>query len=275
MNKLKLFKGRITIYIVLVLGVVALMYALQKCSSPIPHTNHYQRAGGDTINVAIEISPMSMSLSTDTIGGFYYDLLNLISKKNNVKFKYHEFVPLNFALSGLESRTFDIVVADVPATKELKEKYLITEPIYIDHQVLVQRKDTITGNVNITSHHQLASDSIWVIAGSPFVDRISNLTAELGCDTIFIFESVEYSSEQLIILTALGEVKQSVVNANIAKSMLKDYPQLDINTKISFNQFQVWLIKQNNHELCDKFNKWILEIKDTDEYKQLLAKYIR
>ncbi len=275
MNYLKLFRGHMTLYLIFVLCVVALMYSLQKCSSSIPKTNYYQRAGDDTINVAIEISPMSMSLSSDTIGGFYYDLLNLISKKNNVKFKYHEFVPLNFALIGLNSGKFDIVVADIPATKELKENYLITEPIYIDHQVLVQRKNNLTGSVNITEHHQLASDSIWIVAGSPFVDRISNLTAELGCDTIFVFELAEYSSEQLIILTALGEIKQSVVNANIAKAMLKSYPQLDINTKISFNQFQVWLINQNNYTLCNKFNKWILEIKDTDEYEQLMNKYLR
>lgn len=273
MKNLKLLKGRITIYIVLVLCVGALMYSLQKCSSSIPKNNYYQRAGGDTINVAIEISPMSMALSSDTIGGLYYELLNLIATRNNVKFKFHEFVPLNFAFSGLDNGNFDIVVADIPATKELKEKYLLTEPIYIDHQVLVQRKDTISGCVNITAHHQLALDSVWVVSGSPFVNRISNLTKELGCDTIFIIETKKYSSEQLIILTALGDIKQAVVNYNLAQSMVCDYPQLDINTNISFNQFQVWVINRNNSELCNRFNKWISEIKTTSEYRELLKKY--
>ena len=250
------------------------MFLLKKCSSPIDKNTHYERAGGDTINVAIEISPLSMSLSTDSIEGFYYDILNLISNKYNVNFKFHEFVPLSFAFKGLDNGNFDIVVADIPATSELKKKYLLTEPIYIDHQILVQRKDKTSGKGSITYYSQLASDSIWVVAGSPFIDRISNLSDEMGCDKIFIVESPDYSSEQLIILTALGEIKQAVVNANIAKSMIKDYPQLDINTKISFNQFQIWALDRNNNELCNKFNHWIREVKKLPEYDELCNKYL-
>ncbi len=275
MKRFALYKGELSIYLILVICIVALMLSLKKCSNPLDNEVYYERAGGDTINVAIEISPLSMSLSTDSIGGFYYDILNLISNKYNVNFKYHEFVPLSFAFNGLESGNFDIVVADIPATSELKEKYLLTEPLYIDHQILVQRKDKKTGKGNITDYTQLTSDSIWVVAGSPYINRIRNLSDELGCDEIYIIESPNFSSEQLIILTALGEVKQSVVNANIAKSMIKDYPQLDINTKISFNQFQVWALKHSNVKLCDKFNHWIKEVKKLPEYDDLCKRYLK
>ena len=275
MKRFALYKGKLSIYLILVICIVALMLSLKKCSNPLDKEIYYERAGGDTINVAIEISPLSMSLSTDSIGGFYYDILNLISNKHNVNFKFHEFVPLSFAFNGLESGNFDIVVADIPATTELKEKYLLTEPLYIDHQILVQRKDKKTGKGNITDYTQLTSDSIWVVAGSPYINRIRNLSDELGCDEIYIIESPNFSSEQLIILTALGEVKQSVVNANIAKSMIKDYPQLDINTNISFNQFQVWALDRNNNELCNKFNHWIREVKKLPEYDDLCKRYLK
>ena len=59
------------------------MFLLKKCSSPNDKNTHYERAGGDTINVAIEISPLSMSLSTDTIEGFYYNILNSFNKEKN------------------------------------------------------------------------------------------------------------------------------------------------------------------------------------------------
>ncbi len=275
MKRVSLYKGRLSIYLILTICVVVLMLSLKKCSNPHNKEIYYERAGGDTINVAIEISPLSMSLSTDSIGGFYYDILNLISNKYDINFKFHEFVPLNFALNGLEIGNFDIVVADIPATSELKERYLLTEPLYIDHQVLVQRKNKQTGEGNITNYTQLASDSVWVVAGSPFINRIANLSDELGCDEIFIIESPNYSSEQLIMLTAFGEVKQAVVNANIAKSMIKDYPQLDINTKISFNQFQVWALKHNNDDLCNKFNHWIREVKKLPEYNNLCKRYLK
>ena len=90
---------------------------------------------------------------------------------------------------------------------------------------------------------------------------------------VFIIESPEYSSEQLVILVALGEIKQAVVNAAVAKSIIKDYPQLDINTKISFNQFQVWALNRNNHELEEKINRWIIEVKKTEEYLKLVEIY--
>ena len=274
MKKLIIYKGRLSLYIILILCVGTLMFALQKCStSSIKKTTPYMRAGGDTINVAIEISPVSLSMSSDTIGGLYYDILNLIAKKYNVKFKFHKFVPLKFALESLENGLFDLVVANIPSTSELKEKFSLTEPIYIDHQVLVQNKNNVSGIVGITNHYQLASDSVWVIAGSPFIERISNLKDELGCDTIYIIESPEYSSEQLVILVALGEIKQAVVNAAVAKSIIKDYPQLDINTKISFNQFQVWALNRNNHELEEKINRWIIEVKKTEEYLKLVEIY--
>ena len=252
------------------------MFTLKKCSTTLPQKQEfYKRAGGDTINVAIEISPLSLSLADDTLSGFYYEILKLIEEKKNVAFKLHQFVPLSFALDGLDSRLFDIVVADIPATSNLKEKYLLTQSLYVDHQLLVQHINESTGKVDIEDYNQLASDTVWVVKNSPFIDRITNLTEELGCDTIYVMESEEYSSEQLVILTALGEIKRAVVNANVAKKMARDYPQLDINTKISFNQFQVWVLKQDNQSLCNRINEWITEIKSSKEYELILQKYIQ
>ena len=57
--------------------------------------------------------------------------------------------------------------------------------------------------------------------------------------------------------------------------MTEDYPQLDINTKISFNQFQVWVLRKDNENLCSRFNNWINSIKETEEFKQLESKYIK
>lgn len=276
MQQIKIKKGNILTYIIILLCAIAIMFTLKKCSTTLPQKQElYKRAGGDTINVAIEISPLSLSMADDTISGFYYEILKLIETKKNVPFKLHQFVPLSFALDGLNTGLFDIVVADIPATSNLKEKYLLTQSLYVDHQLLVQQKDKSTGKVDIEDYNQLASDTVWVVKDSPFIDRITNLKEELGCDTIYVIESEDYSSEQLVILTALGEIKRAVVNASVAKEMASDYPQLDINTKISFNQFQVWILKQDNQALCNRFNDWITEIKSSKEYESLLQKYMQ
>ena len=53
MNKRKLYKGHITIYIVLILAVIVVMFMLRQCSTKLHQNNEYKRAGGDTINIAI------------------------------------------------------------------------------------------------------------------------------------------------------------------------------------------------------------------------------
>ena len=276
MQQKKIKKGNVLMYIIILLCAIALMFILKKCSTTLPSKQeYYTRAGGDTINVAIEISPLSLSMADDTLSGFYYEILKLIEEQNNIAFKFHQFVPLSFALDGLNTGLFDIVVADIPATSNLKEKYLLTQSLYVDHQLLVQHIDETTGKVDIEDYNQLELDTVWVVKDSPFIDRITNLTEELGCDTIYVMESEEYSSEQLVILTALGEIKRAVVNANVAMRMAKDYPQLDVNTKISFNQFQVWALNRDNQSLCDRFNGWISDIKSSKEYESILLKYIQ
>ena len=92
MKKAKLYKGHLLLYIILVFSTLGAMIMVKNCTPKQHITNNYIRAEDDTINVAIEISPLSFSMATDTIGGFYYDLLRLISRKFDVKFKYHKFV---------------------------------------------------------------------------------------------------------------------------------------------------------------------------------------
>ena len=274
MKKLKPYKGHLGLYALLTIAIIVAMLFLRNCNSNTASTyNIYHRAEGDTINVAIEISPISYSLSTDTVGGFYYDLLCLISKKHGIKFKFHKFVPLNIAIEGLNNNFFDIVVADIPSTSDLKDRFLLTEPIYIDRQVLVQQKKDNQNIKLVQEHQKLSFDSVWVVANSPSVERIRNLSQEIGCDTIFVIQDESYSSEQLVMLTAIGEIKQAVVSEKIALSMLKDYPQLDINTKISFNQFQSWLLNKENTALCNQINTLILNTKNTPEYEQLYQRY--
>ena len=60
MKSFALYKGKLSIYLILVICIVALMLSLKKCSNPLDKEIYYERAGGDTINVAIEISPLSI-----------------------------------------------------------------------------------------------------------------------------------------------------------------------------------------------------------------------
>ncbi len=84
-----------------------------------------------------------------------------------------------------------------------------------------------------------------------------------------------YGPEQLFLMTALGEIKQAVINERVAEAMAKDYPDVDISTDISFTQFQSWIVSNKRPEMRDSIDKWIKEIKLTPEYKELEKRYLK
>lgn len=255
MTPLQPIKGKLPLYGLLLVLAIAMMGMIKYCS----HNDHAalpQKAAGDTIDVAIEISPIALSTRADTLGGFYYDLMRYIAGKENVAVKFTPFSQIESALDALEAGRYDMVIADLPITTAMREKFLFTDPIALDREVLVQLKDSLTGKPKALTQNDLRGDTVWIPAGSPFRDRLINLSHEIG-DTIYIEEDSHYASEQLVMLVALGDLPRAVVNEQIARSLAKRYPKLDISLNISFTQFQSWAINKNRLELLDSLNIWL------------------
>lgn len=271
LNKLQ-HKGHAWIMLIGLLLVMALMYSLRRCRYA-GESERLHPSGGDTIDVAIEYSPMSLYRYDDTLGGFNYDMIRLLAEKHGFTVKFHPVVKLAKSLEHIEDKTYDILVADIPLTAEFKDRYDFLEPVLLDRQVLVQMKDS-TGQPQIKNRLDLAGDTVWVVEGSSIVGRINNLAHEIG-DTIYINYEPEYGAEQLFIMTATGEIKQAVINERIAKSLSADYPDADISTNISFTQFQSWIAGKKRPEFTDSLNRWIIEFKGTPEYRNLEKRYLR
>lgn len=257
-QKLQPRKGSVSLYLLLLAAAIGVMVMLKECSVKTLPPRIDKTATGDTLNVAIEISPVGVTMSGDTLSGVYYDLVRRMCTANNRQVVFHPFTRLETALEGLETGRYQLVVSDIPATAEMKERYLFVRPVGIDRQVLVQRRDS-SGNIDIHNQFDLAKRQVTVPAGSPFISRLHNLSREIG-DTIYITEDPEYSSEQLIVLTALGEVHNVVVNAGVATPYLKEYPQLDASIEISFNQFQGWALAKRDSTLRDTINTWLSKL---------------
>lgn len=272
---LKGFTGkRISLYVALLLGVMVLMLSLRTCS--VPRSVAYsgdRKSGGDTIDVAIEYSPMSVYTYGDTLGGFNFDLMNHVAAQAGYAVKYHPVVSLEKSVAGLEDGMYDILIADVPMTLDFQDRFVYSDPVYLDKQVLVQRKDSL-GRVEIVSQLDLAQREVWVVANSPVVSRLKNLSAEIG-DTIYVKQDNHYGAEQLLIMTAVGDIPRAVVNEKSARAIADDYPDVDISTAISFTQFQSWIMRKDNVELADSINAVLKRIKQTGFYKALESKYLQ
>ena len=267
------FKSRLLLYLSLLIAVIGIMFALKKCSYTSV-TQIQSHSGGDTIDVAIEYSPLSIYTYNDTLGGFNYDLLRMLATKHNLKLKFHPVVTFKDALQGIDDGRYDILAASLPVTSENKDKYLFSQPVYLDRQVLVQLKDSVTGECWVKNQLDLAGDTVWVVESSPIASRVSNLAREIG-DTIYTMYEPLYGAEQLFLMTATGEIKYAIINERIAKELAVDYPNVDISTNISFTQFQSWILNKNNNQLSDSINSWLTKAKESSEYKQLEQRYLK
>ncbi len=267
-------KWQLGLYVVLLVAVITAMISLRTCDGEkvnvASHARSDNASGGDTIDVAIEYSPLSCYAYGDTLGGFNYDFLQLLADSCNVAIKYHPIVSLKVALDGLKNGIYDVMAAQFPVTRENKEKYLFTQALYLDKQVLVQRR--VNGEP-VKTQLDLAGDTVNIVKGSPMRDRIMSLAREIG-DTIYVVSDSVYGPEQLFLMVATGDIKFAVINESIARKMAVSHPNVDISTAISFSQFQSLTLNKDNKELCDSLNKWIAKVKKMPQYRELYKKYM-
>ncbi|MCM1522274.1 MAG: transporter substrate-binding domain-containing protein [Muribaculaceae bacterium] len=225
----------------------------------------YERAGGDTISVAIAYSPMSLYRYGDSITGFNYEMMRAMAAEYGDNVKFFPVSSVDEALAMLREGRFDVVMADIPKFASGREHYLFTVPVYTDKQVLVGR-DTISSTLD------LAGKEVWVAAGSPAVTRLENLSREIG-DSIDIHVSTDYSAEQLVILTAKGEIPRAVVNQEVARRLSEIYPDIRISDNISFSQFQSWILDRRSKVLLDTLDNQIGRFMQTPVYRSLTEKW--
>lgn len=230
------------------------------------HGYSFVGAGGDSIVVGIHYSPMSLYRYGDSLGGLNYEIASEIGRIYGCKFKFYPVASSTEALDRLEHGTYDIVIADIPMTASLRERFLFTVPIYTDNLVAVSRDTTLTSPL------ALAGQTVWAVEGSPAVERLDNLAREIG-DTIHVQATSDYTAEQLVLKVAKGDIPLAVVNEDVARQIAADYPALHISTQISLSQFQSWIVGKDSRVLLDSLDSRIERFKLTDAYRTLLLKY--
>lgn len=274
MRQLKHLSGKLPVYVALLILSLSAMWFVKSCShsSSAVVASAVDRPGGDTLAIAIEMSPLTYAFSGDTVVGLDYELASDICRIHHRPVVFFPFSPLNYAFDGLRSGRFDVVIANIPATSDLRTEFATTKPIFTDHAVLVQ-KSTADTAVMVTATHQLAGDTVWIAHGSPLRTRLENLAREMG-DTIHIASRPEYTAEVLCILVEKGELRKAVVTNSMARRMKADYPDLDISLPVGFSQFQTWIVRPTDTELLDQLNSWLDDYSKTAAYRRLLNKYL-
>ena len=220
-----------------------------------------------------EYNAFSFHAQEDTVSGFHYELIQAFAKSKNLEVDIIPEMSLEKRIQGVENGEYDILANNVLKTSNRKDSIQYTHPIFLSKEVLVQRKPKDENDSSyIHSLLDLGSKTLHLVKNSSSIYRIQNVIFEIG-DTIFIKEVEKYGTEQLIAMIANGEIDYTVCDESIAQAVIKNFPQIDIETAVSFTQFYSWGVKKNNTELLDTLNAWIDDFTQTPAFEKLVKKY--
>jgi membrane-bound lytic murein transglycosylase F len=215
--------------------------------------------------------------------GFEYEVLKMFAEDLGVELEIKIAKDENKLIEMLNSNQGDLIAYGYTITEDRKKLIDFSVPLYLSHQVLVQRKPTNWRRMKlhniqeqiITSPVQLLNDTVSVKKNSSYAQRLLNLSNELGgrihIDTI----PGDMTTDEIFKQVAEGKIKYSIVDQNVASIYASDYPILDISTKMSFSQRIAWGLRKNSNQLRDTLNQWLKEAKKSVEYRVVYNKYFK
>lgn len=261
--------------ILLVLVVVTMMnlwpYRQQK--QPLTPRDYPEISEEGVLRVVTEYNPTDYFVDGDTILGFQYELCQAIARVSGLEVQMQLEMTLDKSFDLLNRQAVDVIARNIPITTEIKEHYLFTEPIILNRQVLVQRTAKANQGIQpIRNQLHLGKKTLYLPKNSPALLRLRNLEHEIG-DTIYVHEDELYSDEQLIIQVAKGDIDFAVCNQQNAEQLLNQYPEIDIQTDISFTQLESWVMRNDSPLLRDSLNCWLEHLKADGTYKKIYNQY--
>lgn len=271
---MKISKANILKYVAMGIIAACITTFFLKKEKKHGHPRDYAEIATEKIiRAATEYNSISFYVDGDTLSGFHYELIEAFARDHGWEAAITPEMSFDKRLEGLADGVFDVIAYGILATSELKDSLLLTTPIVLNKQILVQRKATSpTDSIFVKSQLDLAGKTLHVVKGSPSILRIHNLGNEIG-DTIYIKEIDKYGSEQLIALVAHGDIDYAVCDESIARIVSDSFPQIDINTDISFTQFYSWGVSKQSPVLLDSLNSWLQSFCNSKEFQSIYRKY--
>lgn len=273
---MKLSASKLIKYVVI--GVTAVLLAtlwsrINNKKEVDSHPRDYEEIiASGLLHAVTEYNAISFYADEDTVSGFNYDLIEAFARDKGLTVEVTPEMSHEKRLQGLSNGTYDIIAYDIPTTSELKDSILLTVPIVLSKQVLIQRKAEHDSTTFIKSQLDLAHKTLHVVKGSPAIMRIRNLGNEIA-DTIYTREIEKYSSEQLMAMVAHKDIDYAVADEAIVRAYIDSFPQLDISTGISFTLFYSWGVSKQSPILLDSLNAWLNKFTQKKEYKKIYKKY--
>lgn len=215
--------------------------------------------------------------------GYEYELVKKLAKHLDVELEIKVVKSLNKMFTMLNDGEGDIIAFNLTVTKERARRVSFAMHHNTTRQVLVQRKPENWRRMRmeqvedglIRNQIELEGRTIHVRHGSAYIDRLENLSDEIGGDINIIEREEDINTEELIRMVAEGEINYTVADENIAKLNQAYYTNIDIETEISLPQKIAWAVRKNSPLLLNEINTWLEKLKKKTVYYVLYNKYYK
>ncbi|MCH7963857.1 MAG: transporter substrate-binding domain-containing protein [Bacteroidetes bacterium] len=213
--------------------------------------------------------------------GFEYELVKKLAKYFNVDLEVKIVNNIEEMFEMLNSGKGDLIAFNLTITKERLEKVDFTKSINTIKQVLVQRKPENWEKMKlheiekqlIRDPAELIGKTVFVRSNSAYVQRLINLSDEIGGDINVVKAERELTTEDLIAQVSSGEIDYTISDDNIAHLNSVYYRNIDAETDISLSQRIAWAVEKDSDVFESAVNKWLDSMKATVDFAVIYKKY--
>lgn len=280
---------------IVILSLLAVFGVLSSCQEPPQEPEEVEPVVKDTIPVLQHVKErgklvavtnceiMNYNTEKPTPSGFEYELLSDFCNSNGLELEMIVNENLDSCFRLLDSCKVDVVAVGIGSNKDMKRRYLLTDPILMQKSVLVQRlpKDwnqmstaNEVENQLLRSSVDLAGKTVHVPQGSHEVKLLEHLSDQIGAD-INIVECDSLNSFELVKAVAAGEIDYTVVEEYVARMASLGLKGLDTKLNVSVEQPLCWALQNhdNDSSLLNAINVWIDGFEQRN-LSRILAKYV-
>lgn len=201
--------------------------------------------------------------------GFEYEIMDTFCKSMGLKMEVKVISNTNDFQKFLNNGEGDVIASNLVVSLADQRKMTYSTPYYYTHQVLVQR----TGDSLIKEPAQIANQTVYVRSHSPFSRRLTDLQEEIGSRIQIRYKKDDPITEDLIDMVATNVIPFTVAHENLARICKEMHPNLNIETRMSFQQKIAFGLRLNSPELKKKLDDFIESYCASPAYKDLKKRY--
>ena len=235
------------------------------------------------INAAVDYSSTTYFVYRGEIMGFEYDLLRRLEDYFKIRVNITVQPSIEESIKLLNKGEIDIIAYPLTINKERKKIIAFTNHYITQTQVLVQRKPDNWRDMKLHEIEKtllrdqvdLIGKDVHVLNHSSYIEALVSLSEQVGGDINVIEDDPSVDTEELIKNVAEGVYDYTISDENIAFVNKSYYPNLDIETPVSFPRRIAWAVRQNAPELRDTLNFGLRELNKQGMINILNAKYFK